>query len=134
VVERVVALLAQHPKGLRSEQIQAKLGFAAREMPRPLADALAAHRIIRRGVKRATTYFAAPAKVAKARPAPKAKAKARHEPASRKKARPSSRAARTRGAKTKRPSKAPKKAVTPSTKPAPNGAPVTAAAGAGAPS
>jgi hypothetical protein len=76
VVERIVALLgqAQHAKGLRSEEIQAKLGLVAKELPRPIAEALASRRISKQGQKRATRYFAgkpsAPAKSEKsAKPA-----------------------------------------------------------------
>jgi hypothetical protein len=137
VVERVVALLAQHPKGLRSEELQAKLGLAAREMPRPLGDALATHRIIRRGEKRATTYFAGSAKAAKPQPLPEAKAKASKASGSKaargKKARPgrpASKTAATRVAKAKRSSKAPKKAAAAPAKSAPNGAPASPTPGA----
>jgi hypothetical protein len=122
VVERIVALLAQHPKGLRSEEIQAKLGLARRELPRPLADALAAHRIVRRGEKRATTYFAkTAAPAAKPRPAAKAKAKAKKAASARK------RPFKAAGKAARKPAGAP-------AKPAPNAAPVTPAARAGAPS
>ena len=58
VVERIVALLGQNPKGLRAEEIRAKLGLDAKELPRPIADALAAKKISKQGEKRATTYFA----------------------------------------------------------------------------
>jgi hypothetical protein len=124
VVDRVVALLAQHPKGLRSEEIQAKLGLAAKEMPRPLADALAAHRITRQGQKRATTYLAG-------KPgAPKAVGKP---------ARKATKARKSVRAKAAKPGKAGKKAPAPARakpgKPAPNGAHVTKATQAvGAPS
>ena len=58
VVERIVTLLGQNPKGLRAEEIRAKLGLDAKELPRPIADALAAKKISKQGEKRATTYFA----------------------------------------------------------------------------
>jgi hypothetical protein len=58
LVERIVALLARKPNGLRAEQIRAALHLEAKELPRPLADGLAAKRILKEGQKRATTYFA----------------------------------------------------------------------------
>jgi hypothetical protein len=68
VIDRVVGLLRQSPKGLRAEQIRSKLGLRANEMPRPLKDALASGRLGKSGQKRATTYFikggAAPARAA----------------------------------------------------------------------
>lgn len=56
--DAIVALLKAHRSGLRSEQIQAKLGVAKAELPRPIGDALRARRIVKTGQKRATTYFA----------------------------------------------------------------------------
>lgn len=53
----IVNLLAKHPKGLRSEEIRAKLGLSKQEVPRPIADALAEKLITKKGEKRATTYF-----------------------------------------------------------------------------
>ena len=58
MVESVVALLQKHPEGMRAEQIRAALDCQAKELPRPLADALSAGRISKSGQKRATTYFA----------------------------------------------------------------------------
>ena len=55
-VEQIVALLGKHPKGLRSEEIRAKLSLSKQEVPRPLADALANKLITKKGEKRATTY------------------------------------------------------------------------------
>jgi hypothetical protein len=57
VVDRVVTLLKSSPKGLRAEQIRAKLGLRANEMPRPLKDGLSSGRLGKSGQKRATTYF-----------------------------------------------------------------------------
>jgi len=57
VVERIVELLSKSSKGLRAEQIRAALGLSAKELPRPIAMALAAKRIRKVGQKRATTYF-----------------------------------------------------------------------------
>jgi hypothetical protein len=58
MVDDIVTLLGKHPEGLRSEQIRAELDCQAKELPRPLADALEAGRISKSGQKRATTYFA----------------------------------------------------------------------------
>lgn len=58
VVEQIVGLLRQTPKGLRAEQIREKLGLEAKELPRPLAEALDSGRLAKSGQKRATTYFA----------------------------------------------------------------------------
>ncbi|MBX3263270.1 MAG: hypothetical protein KF782_26595 [Labilithrix sp.] len=58
VVDEIVALLEKNPEGLRAEQIREALACQAKELPRPLADALAAGRISKSGQKRATTYFA----------------------------------------------------------------------------
>jgi len=83
VIDRIVGLLKASPKGLRAEQIRQKLGFQAKELPRPLGEAVGAGRLGKSGQKRATTYFvkggAAPkaAPVASARPAGKAPKKAK---------------------------------------------------------
>jgi hypothetical protein len=58
MIDEIATLLASHPEGLRAEQIRAALGVEAKELPRPLADALAAGRVTKTGQKRATTYFA----------------------------------------------------------------------------
>ena len=58
VVTKVVALLKTHKKGLRAEEIRAKLGLDRREIPRPLAEALKKKLVSKKGKKRATTYFA----------------------------------------------------------------------------
>jgi hypothetical protein len=50
------------PKGLRAEQLQAKLGIDKRELPRPVQEGLSSKRLIKKGKKRATTYFAGPKK------------------------------------------------------------------------
>lgn len=62
VVGQIVDLLGAHPEGLRAEQIRHELGLEAKELPRPIADALAARKIAKQGQKRATTYFAKGAK------------------------------------------------------------------------
>ncbi len=59
VVGRIVALLKANKKGLRAEEIRAKLSLDRREIPRPLAEALKKKLVSKRGKKRATTYFAA---------------------------------------------------------------------------
>lgn len=59
VVESIVALLQSHPDGLRAEQIRGALGLEAKELPRPLADGVAAGTLTKTGQKRATTYFLA---------------------------------------------------------------------------
>jgi len=57
VVEKIVNLLKQSPKGLRAEQIRDRLGLQSKELPRPLKEALDGGRIAKSGQKRATTYF-----------------------------------------------------------------------------
>ena len=59
VVESIVALLQSYPDGLRAEQIRVALGLEAKELPRPLADGVAAGTLTKTGQKRATTYFLA---------------------------------------------------------------------------
>ncbi|HZU81520.1 MAG TPA: hypothetical protein VE987_01325 [Polyangiaceae bacterium] len=56
VVERILGLLQQNPKGLRAEQIRDALGLQAKELPRPLKEALDTGRVAKSGQKRATTY------------------------------------------------------------------------------
>jgi len=58
MIDSIVALLQENPEGLRSEQIREQLGVEAKELPRPLADAMDQNRITKTGQKRATTYFA----------------------------------------------------------------------------
>lgn len=58
MVESIVDLLAKSGEGLRAEQIREALNVEAKELPRPLAEALSAGRITKTGQKRATTYFA----------------------------------------------------------------------------
>lgn len=59
MIDGIVDLLAKSPEGLRAEQLRAELGVESKELPRPLAQAVAAGRITKSGQKRATTYFAA---------------------------------------------------------------------------
>jgi|ERR1700723_1229962 hypothetical protein len=58
VTESIVALVKEHPKGLRAEQIRAELGIAKKEWMRPLGLALDSKKLTKKGAKRATTYFA----------------------------------------------------------------------------
>jgi hypothetical protein len=99
IVNEIVALLGNHPAGLRAEEIREGLGLVAKELPRPLNEALSAGLLGKSGQKRATTYFvkggaskAAPAAEsgsAPAKPAGRRKAKK-----AAKKAKPAKRAAR----------------------------------------
>ena len=58
MVESIVDLLARSAAGMRAEQIRESLGVEAKELPRPLAEAISSGRITKSGQKRATTYFA----------------------------------------------------------------------------
>jgi hypothetical protein len=58
VIQRIVGIVQQSPKGLRAEQIRQRLGLEAKELPRPLKEALDAGKLTKSGEKRATTYFA----------------------------------------------------------------------------
>jgi hypothetical protein len=57
VIDKIVSLLKQHAGGLRAEQIRERLSFQAKELPRPLKEALDTGRLSKSGQKRATTYF-----------------------------------------------------------------------------
>ena len=96
VVESIVELLQKNSKGLRAEGIKKKLGLQSKELPRPIAEALASKKITKQGQKRATTYFAAGARPAAAagagRPAARPAAPA-------KKAEPSRRSKKAKGGK-----------------------------------
>jgi hypothetical protein len=59
VISEIVALLAEHPEGLRAEQIRKRLGLLAKELPRPLKEGLDSGLLGKAGQKRATTYFVA---------------------------------------------------------------------------
>lgn len=52
--EAVAELVAKHPNGLRSEEIQKALGLSRKDLPIPLARALAAKLVRKTGTKRAT--------------------------------------------------------------------------------
>lgn len=58
MVDEIVALLQNAPEGLRSEQLREQLGCEAKELPRPLSEALSRGLVSKSGQKRATTYFA----------------------------------------------------------------------------
>lgn len=58
MVDAIVDAVTKSAAGLRAEQIRDHLGVEAKELPRPLAEALASGRITKSGQKRATTYFA----------------------------------------------------------------------------
>jgi hypothetical protein len=74
VIDRIVGLLRQSAGGLRAEQIRQKLGLLAKELPRPLKDALASGQLGKSGQKRATTYVYKGAGAAARPPAPAKKA------------------------------------------------------------
>ncbi len=77
VADRICTLLEGHPEGLRAEQIRSELALDAKELPRPLAEALSSRRVTKTGQKRATTYFAkggAPIKRKRGRPPGRKKA------------------------------------------------------------
>jgi len=59
VIAEIVGLLGHHSAGLRAEQIRQQLGLMAKELPRPLKEALDSGRLGKAGQKRATTYFLA---------------------------------------------------------------------------
>jgi len=59
LAEGIVALVKQHPKGLRAEQIRAELGIAKNQWMRPLALALESKKLTKKGEKWSTTYFPA---------------------------------------------------------------------------
>jgi len=57
MIDGIVSLLQKSDGGLRAEQIREALGVEAKELPRPLAEAVSLGRITKSGQKRATTYF-----------------------------------------------------------------------------
>jgi len=58
MIESIVGALQKADSGQRAEQIRETLGVEAKELPRPLAEAISTGRITKTGQKRATTYFA----------------------------------------------------------------------------
>jgi|GEM_PF-547405 len=130
MIDRIAALLRQHPKGLRAEEIRQKLGIEAKELPRPLKEALDSGRLGKSGQKRATTYFlkggAAGRAGAGARAGKRGAAKAGKRGASAGARKPVKRAASSKRARKaarkaapKATLKAPAKAPAPATTPAP---------------
>lgn len=57
-LDQIVALVAQHAEGLRSEQIKAALNLDTRELPKPIAEGLKSGVLKKAGNKRATVYTA----------------------------------------------------------------------------
>jgi hypothetical protein len=57
-LNKVVLLVKTHKNGLRAEEIRAKLGMLAKEMPRILKEGVAKKKLASKGQKRATTYTA----------------------------------------------------------------------------
>lgn len=95
VVDRIVVLLKDKPDGLRAEEIRDQLDLEAKELPRPLADALASKQIKKSGNKRATTYFAAGNGKAATKSTKKATAKkSASKPKAKAKAKPKAKAAK----------------------------------------
>jgi hypothetical protein len=61
-LDKIVAVLTQHPEGLRAEQIKAALSLDTREMPKPIAEGLKTGALKKTGQKRATVYTVGAAK------------------------------------------------------------------------
>ena len=57
VVDRIVSFVRKHEDGCTAEQIRIGLGFARKELPRPIKEALVKKFLTKRGEKRATLYF-----------------------------------------------------------------------------
>ena len=57
-MESVVGALKKKKNGMRSEQLQKLLKLDKKEISGPLAEALTARKITKKGQRRATTYFA----------------------------------------------------------------------------
>lgn len=73
LVDRICGLLGKAKDGLRAEVLREKLGIEAKELPRPIAQAIKEKRIAKSGNKRATTYKLATAKKSASKPKLKAK-------------------------------------------------------------
>lgn len=56
-VKEIVALLAKHPDGLRSEQIREMTGRSVKELPALIKAAIESKQARSKGQKRATTYY-----------------------------------------------------------------------------
>lgn len=81
VVGEIVTLLKKNPGGMRAEDIRVALELQAKELPRPLADAISSKQIKKTGEKRATTYFVGAKAGGASKPAKKAAAKKSAKPA-----------------------------------------------------
>jgi hypothetical protein len=86
VVDQIVSLLKSAPKGMRAEEIRAALSLQAKELPRPLKEALKSKRATKSGQKRATTYFAGSAKAAMSKTSTPKAAKKNKKPVAKAKA------------------------------------------------
>lgn len=126
-LDRIVGALKETP-GLRSEELQKKLGIAAKDIERPISIGLAKGLLKKTGEKRATRYSAGGGGKKPAAPAKKAPAKPTAAP---KKAAPAKKAAAP--AKKASPAKAVKKAAAPKKAAKKKGAAKKAAAPAAAP-
>ena len=71
MIESIVDVLSKGGQGMRAEQIRESLGVEAKELPRPLAEAISSGRITKTGQKRATTYFAGGGSSSRSGAAPK---------------------------------------------------------------
>jgi hypothetical protein len=58
VLGKIVLLVKTRKDGMRAEQIRAAFGLESKEMPRILKEGLAKKKLLAKGQKRATTYFA----------------------------------------------------------------------------
>jgi hypothetical protein len=58
ILNKIVLLVKTHKEGMRAEEIRARLGMQAKEMPRILKEGISAKKLSSKGQKRATTYFA----------------------------------------------------------------------------
>jgi hypothetical protein len=96
VIEKIVSLLRQHAGGLRAEQIREKLALQAKELPRPLKEALDTGRLSKSGRKRATTYFLKGGGAPSSKGVPRAAGGRRGRRAARKAARAAGRRAKAR--------------------------------------
>ena len=59
IIGRIADLVSKSDKGMNAEGIGKALGLKPNEMRRPLDEGLAAKKLTKKGVKRATVYFAA---------------------------------------------------------------------------
>jgi hypothetical protein len=57
-LDKIVLLVKTHNEGMRAEEIRSKLGMQPKEMPRILKEGIAKKKLMTKGQKRATTYFA----------------------------------------------------------------------------